>query len=544
MSDDRDLHAETAESLTSYDRDPRLGAAIEALPVPPRDAAFMTDLLTRLEEADAARVAQRPPTTHPSLRSRRRWLLATAAVTAAAVLAVMLLGPGRDVLRRGSGGSVVGPLIGPESAAAQIIRSTLAATGAARTLQGEMLAGIYRGGVFRVGQRISFIVSQNGSVDLRAYTVSGVPTGSLASWPDTRSEHIVHDAGARRETTLLHFTKTMTGIVERNGHSRTVHFTDQGFVVSGFGAGAPYDGTIDELLPLFRLRAYLRQVLDSGAPVVSDVTVAGRPAWRIVTTMAVGQGPQAPVAEAVSIVIDKRTRLPLRFTWHAAGEPLTEFRLTALQVDAPQPAGAFAIRFPKGAYVQDYKPGNVSYLGPDQHPIPFGDAAAMRRLMQSVDIEPAFPSWLPAGFVRSAATYGSSGSMERIGAGTWHMTQDTVVLSLAYRRGFDAISVSLRPTGSGHGTETVNGKTYVYHGEDPFLALYGPAYRYIAAHTRKVVLRSGPFAGQVAHIVVDPSVMPHLWVADALFTATVSGDLSSADMVRVVESLKAWPQPK
>ena len=57
-----------------------------------------------------------------------------------------------------------------------------------------------------------------------------------------------------------------------------------------------------------------------------------------------------------------------------------------------------------------------------------------------------------------------------------------------------------------------------------------------------MVLRSGPFAGSVAHIVIDPSVMPHLWVTDAAFTATVSGDLSSHDMIRVVESLRPLPR--
>jgi hypothetical protein len=239
--------------------------------------------------------------------------------------------------------------------------------------------------------------------------------------------------------------------------------------------------------------------------------------------------------------------MPMKWTpsrsWRGPGQPLTQLRLTGLRVDAPLPAGAFRIRFPKGTYVLDFKPGDFFYQGPDQHAIPFGDTAAMRRLLQSVDDEPAFPSWVPAGFVRSAATYGSSGAMEGDGAGGWHMILGTVAVSLSYRRGFEAVSVSLQPALNGSGTQTVNGKTYAAHEGDPFLQLYGPAYRHIAAHTRNVVLRSGPFTGRVAHIVVDPSVMPHLWVTDPLYTAAVSGDLSSADMVRVAESLRVWPQP-
>lgn len=528
------------------DRDERLGAAIDALPVPPRDEAFIGELLARLEEADAARAGhgQAPADLGARRHLRRRWLLVAAAVTAAAVFAVMLLGPGRSILRSGSGGSGVAPLIGPEPAAAQVIRSALAATGGIRSVQGEMLAGYYRGGAFRAGQRIAFIIGQNGSVDMRADRPTGGSPSGFSAWPDVRCVRYVYDAGARRETTLLHFAKTMTGTVERNGHSRTIHFTDQAMIVSALGGGAPYNGSVDQLLPFFRLRAYLQQVLDSRSPTLSDVIVDGRPAWRIVTTMAVGQGPRTPVAEAVSIVVDKRTYLPLRFSWHTPGEPVAQLRLTGLRVGAPQPAGAFVVPIPKGTYVLDFKPGNFFYTGPGQHPIPFGDAAAMRRLLQSVDDEPAFPSWMPRGFVRSDATYSSSGVMEGDGAGGWRMPLYSVVLSLSYRRGLDAISVSLQPAPNGSGTQTVDGTTYALHERDPFLQLYGPEYRYMAAHTRTVVLRSGPFAGKVAHIVVDPSVMPHLWVTDSLFTATVSGDLSSADMIRVAESLKAWPQPR
>ena len=89
---------------------------------------------------------------------------------------------------------------------------------------------------------------------------------------------------------------------------------------------------------------------------------------------------------------------------------------------------------------------------------------------------------------------------------------------------------------------TVDGKKYRAHFSDPYLQLYGRRWRYYQSRTRDVVIRSGPFAGRVGHIVVDPSVLPHLWVRDPMFTATVSGDLSAADTVRVVESLATGVQ--
>src|SRR5664280_1208899 len=120
----------------SDDRDLQLGDAINALPVPPRDDEFMTDLGLRLEVADAERAAagagaaDRPP--RPWFARRRQWLLVTAAAAAAIVLGLALFGPGRGAVKSG---------VGPEPAtAAQIIRSALAATGDGHSLRGERAA--------------------------------------------------------------------------------------------------------------------------------------------------------------------------------------------------------------------------------------------------------------------------------------------------------------------------------------------------------------------------------------------------------------------
>jgi hypothetical protein len=120
--------------------------------------------------------------------------------------------------------------------------------------------------------------------------------------------------------------------------------------------------------------------------------------------------------------------------------------------------------------------------------------------------------------------------------------QDSCVVSLAYRRGFDAIYVGAEPTQHGYGFMELNGKKYRTHFGDPFAQLYGRRWRYYQSRTRDVAIHSGPFTGRVAHVVVDPSVLPHLWVRDPMFTVTVSGDLSAADMVHVVESLASGVQ--
>jgi hypothetical protein len=76
---------------------------------------------------------------------------------------------------------------------------------------------------------------------------------------------------------------------------------------------------------------------------------------------------------------------------------------------------------------------------------------------------------------------------------------------------------------------------------DPFLPTVDP----VAAaewklHTTDVRLTAGAFAGATAHVVLEPDHWPHLWVLKGPWVATVSGDLTQAEMVRIAESLAPW----
>ncbi len=148
---------------------------------------------------------------------------------------------------------------------------------------------------------------------------------------------------------------------------------------------------------------------------------------------------------------------------------------------------------------------------------------------------------MPPGFRLASSTYAARNSWKPAG-GDWQPEPDSASVSLAYRRGFDVVYVSSSLANTGSGSYSSGGNTYTGHFDDPFVQLYGPAWRYLKSRTRNVRLSSGPFAGETAHIVVDPSVLPHLWVTNGGNTVTVSGDLSAADMVRVAESLRRGEQ--
>ena len=55
----------------------------------------------------------------------------------------------------------------------------------------------------------------------------------------------------------------------------------------------------------------------------------------------------------------------------------------------------------------------------------------------------------------------------------------------------------------------------------------------------RVRIRTGALAGRTAELLVDPLVVPHLWVKTRRLVVTVSGDLTRAELLAVAGSLRA-----
>jgi hypothetical protein len=513
------------------ERDPRVGAAIREIAVPEPEQDFAATLAARLDAAASTEAAARPALTVVSLRRRRR-LVVAAAVAAAAVAAVfliMLLGPGREAALNGDLPRPIAPLGGPEPATAkQVIRASLQATGSAAFLKGVMTAGIVRHGRFVPGASETFLVSSTGSYRISARKLSraGSTLPSNFGWLSTPYGQMQAAQDAP------HRTGTVIWIVPDP--------SDPALVLRDMAAGQPYLGRFFPAeLPLLQLRSYLRQLLERDALVLRQVSVGGRKCWVIDTTMASGgDGSWGPVAYRVRIAVDERTLFPVRFT-SASAAAVSQVRISYADAGTP-PADAFKLAIPQRAHLvptgQEFSAGpNGSTAGFTA--IDFGDQTLLRDWIHDT---PGFPTWVPGGFARTGATYSATGGVDD-GSGM-RPEQDSCIVSLAYRRGFDAIYVGAEPTQHGYGFAELNGKKYRIHSGDPFAQLYGRRWRYYQSRTRDFAIRSGPFAGRVAHIVVDPSVLPHLWVRDVMFTATVSGDLSAAEMVHVVESLATGVQ--
>jgi hypothetical protein len=524
----------------SGDRDLQLGDAINALPVPPRDDEFMTDLERRLEVADAEReqagtVAHQRPPSGWSTRRRRQWALVAAAV-AAIVMGMALFGPGRGAEENG---------VGPEPAtAARIIRSSLAATGGGRTLRGVVLAGVVRGGRFQVNVREHFIVSDDGSVAIRGRAERNGGGAPLADYLPGTTLRAAYDASARVVTYVWHFSAPQRASVDRNGKVRRLTFSDQAVISRHLAAGPPANSPLDEELPLARLRANMLQLVAGGSvssATVRDVVVDGRPAWSISTTqLAPGTAP-VPPGTPVTLVIDKATRLPVIYRWVWVGSrphQVFELRFEDFVVGGEVSPGTFTVRVPAHAWIT---PGTQDFSGTSSQGYRTIDYQDAHLLGATIGWQPAFPSWMPAGFRLASSTYLALPTWKPAG-GKLQPEPDSASVSLAYRRGLDAVYVSSSLANAGSGSFSSGGKTFKGHFDDPFVQSYGPGWRYLESRTHDVRLDSGPFAGEIAHVVVDPSILPHLWVTNGGNTATVSGYLSSADMVRVVESLRRGAQ--
>lgn len=530
----------------SEQRDTDLGARLDELDVPEHGPEYWSAVmaaaepeLERLRGATETVYPRRPFAAfverHPAFSGGFKWW-ATAAVAVAVALFLLLGGL--------PGGKHGQPFVGPQPAtAAEAIRYALGALDDAQAIEGTMYIGKVRNGVFSAGDKVTFLWARDGSYRVTSRAIGpdtrlGVP-GAVSAWAysvPTRQNEAVFDWGAKGFTSTNSSQDPTTGkTITTESHYRYV-WSEQTDVPPA-APDSPEYGAGD--FRIWQVRAYLRTMLDDPGVKLQVIEVGGRQAW-LLTTSAFGAGSAGHPAKGhrVTIAIDAQTRLPLRFSGFLAEY---EVRIDSAVVSRSPAPTKFHLQRPPAAETYSDHWYDVSSRFPS---LPFGDKAGMRK---AVDDLSAFPSWVPHGFTLQAGASNTSGgvSLPRHAGYSRSFIPNTIV-SLRFRRGFDVADVTLRPdprlshksmTGlPGGGEPTIRVDT-----SNPFVSDVSPWDRaQWRTHTMNVRLGNGFFRGAIAHIVVDPGFWPHLWVKKDAFVATVAGDLTKAQMVRVAESLGPW----
>jgi len=537
-------------------RDMALGSRLDELEVQEHGPGYWDGVMTaaapELEELRAAagrRDGRAGSTAAPVRRRlfggrRRLWIPAACAVAAAAAIVLLFGLPGRGTTT----GSPSITFAGPQPAsAAEAIRYALGALDRAQAIRGTMSVGKVHDGVFKAGDQVTFLCARDGSFKVTTRTVGSdglYPASSLVqSWiaasfaydaPRRRSES-VYDYGAKGVTLPA---ATEDPWVTKEKHSRYV-YTAQTEV----SAAAPDSRLYTPwTFPIWQVRAYLSTML--GDPHISFTVgrIDGRKVWLLATrSLTNDYGGASGTARRVTIAIDAETRLPLRFSGFQGSH---EVRITAAAFSEKPAAEELRLEKPPAAELNDQsKIGGSPLLMAIRYPgLPLDDEAGMRR---AVDEMPAFPRWTPQGFsLQEAAAQDQGGStiLPRQ-AGQPRASVLNRIVTLTYRRGFDAMYVTLRPDARLTGASMVGTPAGAVRADtsDPFVGDVLPKDRKRwSTHTTDVGLKGGSFEGVTAHIVVDPGFWPHLWVKKGGWVATVAGDLTRAQMVRIAASLGPW----
>lgn len=206
---------------------------------------------------------------------------------------------------------------------------------------------------------------------------------------------------------------------------------------SGVAPGPPDQGPPTWILP-GSFAAYVRAALAAGDPRVHAVGYEGRPAWRL-------DVPSGPFR----ITVDRATGMPVRVVDHGR-----ELRIEHLAVDAKLAPDTFRLGFPAAAEVMRSDDG-------------FRRTTVAR-------VSAFVPAWLPAGYRLTA------------------VAAKGAIVSLAYRRGLDQLTVTTRPRPKG-------------------------------AH---------------GGLVLSPRTLPRLWMIRGTRLVTITGNASRVELLRIDESMR------
>jgi hypothetical protein len=455
-------------------RDERLGALLRNLDVPDHRPGFHAELHRRLAEERVASLAA-ARRSRRARRTRLRWALRVAAVAAVAGIVFVAVG----VPRTERTPRIAGPDV---ATAAEIKAQVRAALTTIRNLAGVV---VFDGPEKGDELRLRFTFTADGD-----YRVIG----------PTKEEGIAYDASA--------------GVARSAQRSASIGGETLFYAVRrGVAPGLPDQGPPTWVIP-DEFGAFVRALLAAEDPRVHEITYEGRPAWRL----DVDAVPNAIVpdfsGDRFDITVDRQTGVPVRVLETREGAFLREIRIERLVVDADLPGDAFQLDFPPDAEVME------------------SDDGFRRVNLDEVDgivgYEPLVPAWVPDGYkpaevavaVESAPTGKEGGN-----------PPSRMVVSLSYRRGLDQFLVTTRLSRVPAEGEPDLRSDQVW--SDPLATGEG-----FIDKGELVVIRGGALDGEKAELVLVPRGIPHLWALTNELVVTVGGDLSRAELVHVIESLK------
>jgi hypothetical protein len=240
------------------------------------------------------------------------------------------------------------------------------------------------------------------------------------------------------------------------------------------------------------LTGIVRSLLAARDPHVEPVTRDGRAAWRVMLT--VEPDPRLFEADRVAVTVDRQTGMPLRVVWAGRGKIRAWMRVENLRVDPRLPAGEFELPLPAGEVLnQDLGYRRVSLAG----------------IRAIVGYEPFVPRRLPGGY-RSAEV----GAARKVSPAAGGGSPPSDAVEVSFRRGLQQFVV---------GSQARRDRVH-----DP---LGGPA-------GERLTLHGGALDGATAEVVIDPRVVPHLWVATPTLLVFVAGDLTRTELIDVAESVQ------
>jgi outer membrane lipoprotein-sorting protein len=281
----------------------------------------------------------------------------------------------------------------------------------------------------------------------------------------------------------------------------------------GVAPGPPDHGPSESVLQR-DFGALVRALIAAEDPAVIETTYEGRSAWKLV----VAAEPNAIVPELsgdeFEVTVDKETGFPLRIVEKKNGAALDEIRIEDMQIDPKLTAADFTLRFPPGA--------NVDRTDDGFRRVPIDQVEGI------VGYTPLVPANVPEGYELTEVAVAEDVTYPT-GAEAGNPSSLNVV-SLAYRRGLDRFLVTTRLSHVPAPGEPQLSPQELWG--DPLAT--GEGFR---DEPDRIRLSGGALDGIEAKLLVVPRNTPHIWALTDKLVVTIAGDLSTAELVAVAESL-------